>query len=217
MAKHNRSQKQFVDQNPVEALRDITSKVGASMANDLLKESMADAWKQFLGAETAAKGENKFIGDLAEGVEINLKTVSQNQKTKETSSMADIEPGIDYRREVIHTEKRVAVEDNRALHSKIQEIQVEILKIIESSKELKVQFKQVTQETIPENPGKYHLSFLEWILSVVSSARQRIETSSAWVSAIQTKKKQKGYWNLFKKHGTQFGLSGERVVATQVG
>ena len=86
-----------------------------------------------------------------------------------------------------------------------------------TSQELQAQFKDVSLIEVPEDPGKYHLTFLEWILDTIRKARLKVEDSGAWLEAFYTKKAKRGYWNMFKKHGTTFGLSGERVVSTQTG
>jgi hypothetical protein len=44
-----------------------------------------------------------------------------------------------------------------------------------------------------------------------------VEDSGAWLSAMSGKKGKKTYWSEFKKHGTSFGMSNERSVATQTG
>jgi hypothetical protein len=82
---------------------------------------------------------------------------------------------------------------------------------------LQIEFKEVAIEQRIVNPGKYHTSFFEWVLSAIRIARMKVEDSGAWLSASKGKKAKKDYWQMFKKHGTTFGLSNERVVATQTG
>ncbi|HLD02068.1 MAG TPA: DUF5660 family protein, partial [Patescibacteria group bacterium] len=60
-------------------------------------------------------------------------------------------------------------------------------------------------------------NFFEWMLSVIRIARMKVEDSGAWMAALSSKKKGKGYWQMFKKHGTTFGMSHERNVSTQTG
>ena len=50
-----------------------------------------------------------------------------------------------------------------------------------------------------------------------SCREKKVEDSGAWLGKVQGKGAKKGYWGMFKQHGTTFGLSGERSVATQVG
>jgi hypothetical protein len=55
------------------------------------------------------------------------------------------------------------------------------------------------------------------MLATIKSARMRIEESQAFVGVLSNKASKKDYWSLAKSQGTSFSLSGERVVATQVG
>ena len=80
-----------------------------------------------------------------------------------------------------------------------------------------MEFKEVTMETVPAKPGVYHVNFFEWLFSLIKGIREKIEDSCVWLRAFQSKKSKRGYWAMFKKHGTSFGLSSERVVATQTG
>jgi hypothetical protein len=46
----------------------------------------------------------------------------------------------------------------------------------------------------------------------------KIEDGRAWLETFAKRKKKKlGYWKMYKKHGTTFGLSHERTIATQTG
>jgi hypothetical protein len=55
------------------------------------------------------------------------------------------------------------------------------------------------------------------MLTVIRSARQKVEDSQSWMGAVKGKGAKRDYWGMFKKHGTTFGQSGERSVATSVG
>ncbi len=191
----------------IEAKRNITSGITDSLTNDLLRGSISDLWKQVGAAELlgiAVKGE------MREGEEIDLK--KQNKETPQKS-----EPAYNYVEKILHGEKRIHAEDNREIQVRIEEIMIELKKIVESSRELQVEFKQVTVEQTVAKPGKYHFNFVEWLLANVKQIRLRIEDSSAWLAMFKSKKDKRQYWNMFKKHGTSFGLSNERNVATQVG
>src|SRR5664280_2215279 len=95
-------QAKFSDKNFIEAAaRDITSGVVNSVKNDLLENSISSAWKQLLA--NAEKTDNKasrmqaMAGDLQEGEEINL---SRSERR------VDIDPGIDYKEEILHFERK---------------------------------------------------------------------------------------------------------------
>lgn len=203
---------QYFYKNPIEAVRDVGSGVVKSMTSDLGKDLVSDLWDQLLGvSESPSRGRQ---GDMAQGEEINLSQMAKKAR-KETERY--IEPAINWRNEIVHAGEKTDRQVSQEVSVKIQEIVIELKRLTASSQELQTQFKYVTAEQRISKPGKYHLTFFEFMLAMVRSARMKIESSGAWLSASQSKKSKKGYWNQFKKHGTSFGLSNERVVATQTG
>lgn len=207
--------KQYVDTNPIEAIRDIGSEI-LETGSDLGKDVVSDLWSQLLGAKKEQPQQTH--GDLQQGQELDLSAMSAQQHSQvEQEKKPDLEPGIDYRREILHGEKRIAQENTRGLESQIQQIIIELKRLASSSQVLEAEFREITVEQRIEHPGTYHVTFFEWMLTVVRAARMKVEDSGAWLTQFKSKKKQKQYWNMFKKHGTTFGLSNERVVATQTG
>ncbi len=202
--KDKKQQRNFINQNPLESFGNILQGTGSALAKDLAGAGASDFFGQLLGIETPkSKSES---GDLQEGEALDLRKIKD----------AVIEPGTDYVREIVHTERVTMSEENRAIKIRVEEILVEIKRLAESSRELETQFKDVVVETQIVKPGKYHQNFFEWVFSTIKIARMRIEESVGWMSAMHSKKDKK-YWAMFKKHGTTFGLSNERVVATQTG
>lgn len=203
-------------QNPVRA-------VASSVVNDVLKGGMNDFWQQVLTAGNSQKNSEAngyhetTSGDLSEGEELIL---SNFQKREQKAKSLEIEAGevaVEYKRRILHGESRPAYKITREIETKIQEILIEIKRLMQTSKELQVEFKEVAEEQRVVNPGKYHETFFEWILTVIKNARLKVEDSGAWLAAFKSKKNKRQYWAMFKKHGTTFGLSNERVVATQTG
>lgn len=203
-----RKTRQFIDQNPIESVRDIAGGVAGSLKNDVASKSLESFWKQFLGQKTEQPQEH-FSGDLTPGVEIDIRETIK--------AIERVEPGLDYHREVKTAEIRIVRENEGELQKKIAQIQFELKKLVQSSRELQVIFKEVTVETAPVKPGKYHLHFLEWLLSIIRQARLKVDESKSWLATAYQKRAKKQYWAMFKKHGTSFGLSSERVVSTQTG
>lgn len=206
--------KQYVNKNPIEQLLGIGGGVAQSGA-DLAKSTInLDNWDEYLGLENGQEKKEKHqaSGDLSEGQELNLKDLKKEKHEKK-----EVEPGIDYSREIVHTGERAANRENRDIEIQLKEIMVEIKKLTDSSKELQTQFKEIAVEQHVAKPGKYHKSFFAWMLSVIKAARMKVEDSGAWLAAMHSKKKSREYTAMAKKHGTTFSLSNERVVATQVG
>jgi hypothetical protein len=218
-----------IDQNPIESVRDSFMSLGSSIVgsvkNDLAKGMVGDvleqtlSWDKMLGTDIAERGKIKTSGDLIQGQEISLNKKKSDQKAEKPPEerKPHIEAGWDYTAEIIHAEKRISQMENRELSTRVSEIMIELKKLAHSSKELEITFRDITVEQSPVKAGKYHLNFFEWMLSTIRSARMKIEDSKNWASLFASKKGKKEYWSLFKKHGTSFGLSGERTPATQTG
>lgn len=204
--KTKKQHKQYIDKNPIEAVKDLTGGVASTFVNDVLKESTSDLWNQILGAKKNEKKDNS--GDLREGEEIDFSNAQ-----KETL----VEAGIDYRREIVHAQARITGENNREIEVKVHEIIIELKQLVAQSKELQAQFKEIAIEQMPVKPGDYHLSFFSFVVLEIRKARMKIENSASWLALFKSKKNKKQYWSMFKKHGTTFGLSNERVLATQTG
>ncbi len=201
-----RKRQQYINNNAIESQRNIGGAI-VQQLSDTTKGMASDAWSQLLGPLAVERGpREKTGGVLTEGEELIL-----------SKTNLDIEPGIDYRRELLHGYRKIAKENTQEISKKIQEIIVELKRLTISSKELQIEFKEVAIEQRVVNPGKYHASFFEWVLSAIRLARMKVEDSGAWLSVSKSKKAKREYWAMFKKHGTTFGLSNERVVATQTG
>lgn len=208
--KSKKEKKEYSHQDFFESFEDIGSGVADSFTTDVGKGLMTDLREQLLGIESTPLRSEKS-GELSEGEELSLKDIKEQRKE------ATIEPGIDYRGEIIHGEKRIAKEEEYALQNQVEQIMTELQRIISSSKQLEVEFREVKVTQRIAKTGKYHVTFLEWMLVTVRTARMRIEDSASWLTVFKSKKGKKQYWNMFEEHGTTFGLSNERVVATQTG
>lgn len=217
MATKTKNQFKFIDENPIEKHLGTGGFVD-KVASTITEEAQRDVnllWKQLLGVTkdmSEADMESQVKGDLREG-----EAVVFSKKEARAERKIEAEPGIDYRAEIIHGETRIRRDEERVLSQRIEEVVIELKKLAKSSKELEVTFSDITVQTLPEAPGTYHLNFFEWVLSALQNARMRIEESAVWVNVVSSKKAKKDYWNLAKKHGTSFSLSGERIVATQTG
>ena len=203
-----KQQKQYANQNPIEALESIVTGVKDSMVDDLGKKSAGEIKNELLGIES--QPQSKEHGDLSEGAELDLANISE--QTVEITEM-----GRQYAQEVIHAGKRANAENSQEIQVKMQEILIEIKKLSQSSEELKDQVEVISMEQVGEDPGVYHFNFLEKMLSFLTGLRLNVEDSLAWFSALGSKKKARQYGSMAKKHGTSFTLSNERQVATQVG
>ncbi len=202
--------KQYGEKNPIEALKEEFASIGDGVKSDLGGAAMHDFWNQLLQTEKKAQS---LEGDLHEGEELDLSAMKKSEQTKH----ADVAPGIEYSRDILHHSERSMAHENQELEARVNEIVNELKRLISTSAELEAQFMQLSVEEAHGEVGEYHLNFFTWMLQVLRSARIKIEDSGSWMAALSGKKGKKNYWSMFKKHGTTFGLSNERTVATQTG
>jgi hypothetical protein len=198
--------KQYIDQNPLEV---IGQGLKTSFIDELAKASVNEAWDELLDINSN-EDKAKSGGDLSEGAELNLAQIK-----KEVREVT--EEGRRFTSEIIHAGKRANAENSQEISVKIQEILIEIKQLSNSSSELKKEVEVISMEQVGENPGVYHVNFLEQMLGVIRDLRLSVEDSLAWFGALRSKKAARQYGVMAKKHGTSFTLSNERQVSTQVG
>lgn len=111
----------------------------------------------------------------------------------------------------------IAAEANLA--REVEAVRDELKKTVEELKELNTAVVEVEKAVAqaPVKAGKYHLSFFARLRAILRLFRQQVSESRLWLEESFAKKKKRNYWAMFKKHGTTFGLSSERVIATQAG
>ncbi len=113
-------------------------------------------------------------------------------------------------------------EEEKLVHRETQEILIQLKKQIvlleKSEKALSSEITKIKVEQLPQKTGIYYLRYFEWLTLIVRQMRVKVEEGRAWLSTFTNrKKKRSGYWQMFKKHGTTFGLSQERTLAHQIG
>lgn len=219
--KHTKPRVQQIDENPVEAIRNISTNV-ARAGKDIANGVVGDFWNQMLGIESVeTKNNHKLSGDLIHGQEVSLHDIKKAQtKQEEEPKKPRIEAGIDYAGEILHGAKRIESKENQELSAKVTEIVNELKRLVSTSKTLEIEFKGITTQHQITKTGKYYVSFFEWMLTVIKQARMKVEDSGAWLAATKGKHAKKGsYWKNSdeKVGGTSFSLSNERTVATQTG
>ncbi len=111
-------------------------------------------------------------------------------------------------------EQEEVLKESQIILSKLKE-QINILE--KKEKGLVTEISKVKVEQMPPKAGIYYLRFLEWLITVVRELRMKVEDGKAWLQTFNQRKKKVGYWKMYKKHGTTFGLSHERTLATQTG
>lgn len=158
-------------------------------------------------------------------IDIGLK-----QRTKPLSGEIDLEKGehrvlnergMSQLRLVQRQEHEVFNAKQRAEQNQIKElkeqISAEVRNLQKRTSELSSEMKNITVESAPLQAGDYYKNFFQWILKSLRDLNKRVGESRMWMEMWTQKKRQRGYWNMFKKHGTGFAMSDERAIASAGG
>jgi len=200
--------KQYAQQNPIEAIRSIAGGFKKSIKDDLMEQSVYDAWNQMTNIDYITS--NSSQGELSAGQEVDLTTIEQ-------ATLRVTEQGREYTKQITNAGEKLSTRNSQELEVRMQEILIEIKSLTKSSKSLekKVQIEVIEQGM--DDPGIYHKNFLDNVLSSLTQAKENVEEGIAWFNALRSKKNSKKYGVMAKKHGTSFTLSTERTAATQTG
>lgn len=187
------------------SINDIGSGVLTDLWKNLIGGSGKNATEQIFGPTPHARG-----GDLRPGEAMNLR-----DETKQAAPRS--EGHMEYFSKIKSADVMPKRQEDASVEKRVEEIRFEIKQLMKTSKQLETTFKSVQIEQKIVNAGKYHETLFDFIKALLRSARVRMEEGLSWSNTAKGKKQQKQYWNMFKKHGTTFGLSNERTVATQTG
>lgn len=191
-----KKQTHYKNDNVLEALGSIPSGIGTNTVTEIGKIGT--------GIVDALLGGTPRSGDLQpnQPIEFGEKPVEQAPAAAPARVEAIHRPNVD----MIEMETK----------KQIDAIRAELKGLIASLKNLHTDVQNaVTQEVV--DPGIYHLNFYDQLRTFIHVLRQQVEDSRSWLASFHSRKKKMGYWNMFKKHGTTFGLSNERSIATSAG
>lgn len=179
----------------LEALRDLSGGVGKTVSKDVVGKVGSDAF-------TALLGQTPRQGELRPNEAIDL-----GRRETPKHYQPEIRPAAP--RPIMH-------EDQQKLAQQIESVRQELKAIAASIQSLNTEIGKAVSE-VPVSPGVYHANFFERLRSVLKILREQIDDSRSWLTLHAGRKKKLGYWGMYKKHGTTFGLSNERSLATQAG
>jgi len=180
-------------------LNDFGDAVAQSVKGNLT-ESWSDTWKQILGLSSSespkaqhAKPPEYRKDPKTGAIELFNSANHKDKKSAEKPARSEIRAAIDYHGEIVKNRERSSNRENHELDQRVNQIMVELKRLITSSRVLQVEFAEVSVEQNPVKAGEYHLNFLEWMLIVIKNAREKVEDSGAWLNAIKGKKGKKGF------------------------
>ena len=196
----------------------LSQSVVDSFWNDLLAGSFKSSTEQVV--KKATPKSDHVAGELKIGEEMSLK--KREDKLEEEAELKALKNELHrdyYKEDVEGIEIKASREQEYSRNQQVEEIKIEIKRLIKSSKQMEIAFKDVASQIDSpiEKPGTYHLNFLDWVLMTMRSVRASMEEGVSWAKTLSNKRAEKKYWNMAKKNGTTFSLSQERTTATQTG
>ncbi|MCX8008638.1 MAG: DUF5660 domain-containing protein [Patescibacteria group bacterium] len=178
----------------VETFRDLGSGIKQGIQHDLIQQGAQDAFQALFGQMLPQEyGRNPF----------------------EQFPFGKKETPKPIQRPEILSPHRIAEEQART-KQQIEAIRAELSLLAQSVGQLNQEVEKAIME-VPVDPGIYHINFFERLRRVIQMIRKRVNDSNEWLQLSYSRKKQKGYWAMYKKQGTKFGLSADRTPQTQVG
>src|SRR5947199_372151 len=169
-------QKPNIFKNPLEAVQNYGSDAVDSVAKSAVTQ-VDNLFADLLGVSSSSESEQK---DPHGEVEIFNKS---HEKKAEIHVRAHIEYHDDMRK--LGENKNRS--ENQQTIQKIQEALAEIQQLIKSSKTLEAEFADFAVMEAPKEVGDYDLNFFEWLILTIKQAREKVEDSGAWLSAVKGK------------------------------
>ena len=184
-------------QNVVESLKGIGSGVGE------------DFFKNLLGFPG---GQKKFSGEVSIGESLEMSEVVSGKDAENKKLRIQIS----LERNMAADEKRMSEEKIGKLRVQLQALISEIAKLAVSNQSLALESKIAMME-VPSNPGVYHITFFEKLITFMQSFRKKIEQASIWLNSSNKRSEKKNYWSMYKKKGSSFLLSPDHYLQRSAG
>lgn len=177
-----------------------------------LKKVIPDTVREITGNYESSRSAKS--GELSPGEVLNLSKLKDRPDVQERREAIPKLAGIDYRREVVQGIQMRRSREQQEMEQKLQEIMNELKRLVKSSTLISNEYASITVEQGPVTAGSYHMNFFDFMLSVIKTARMKVEDSGAWMAVA---KKKNGFHKKAQTLGTKFTLSQERATATQTG
>lgn len=195
--------------NPIEQLKDVA--VGA--VNDVVNEVPKQIFDEAL-YQIGIKARKPLSGEINIATGTHQTTAETIVETSEGHKIQQLRYVQKQEQEVFNLQKKTTQAEIQRV---MQELSAEIKRLQTQTSQLTQEVKTITVESAPARPGIYYTNFFEWVLMTLRDLRGKVNESRQWLALWTAKKKQKGYWAMFKKHGTSFAMSEERAIASANG
>ena len=173
----------------MEAIKELGNSTAKTFTNDLVKESSAEFMRQLLGLAP----KKKFSGELEKGQSFEPGKVL----TGEYALAEKQKKQLRFERRILEEEKTEVEKKSNDLKLRLYAISQEIQAVVFSTPKLAKQV-ELAGLTATNNPGIYHVMFLEKILEFLKSFKKDIENAYVWLSATNKRANKRNFWNQYK-------------------
>lgn len=189
----------YPTKNPIETLSDLGSSTVKSAADEF-KKIGSGMFDQFFGESPSDEKKSEYPQINQEGLKKSKKQEFKIFNYNEYYETEVIKRQIKELTELIKNEIAMIKKADNSLLNEVTDIQ------------------KISLESLPTTPGIYHVRFLEIVLNILKTLRQKIGESRTWLQALVSKKKKRGSAFLIrsKKQGTSYSLSQELSNARSV-
>ncbi len=177
-----------VSDNVIESMRNIPASVGNAVAHDLVGQMSSDIVNSLFGT--------------------SKKTEEIQVRKPETQPIHNFRANPEY--------QNISSLEDKNLEQSIRAVRMELLALMKEMRSLNADVQKAVREE-PVQVGVYHKNFYERLRQLIVLIRQDIADSRTWLALSHSRRKKRNYWGMYKKHGTTFGLSHERTMATSTG
>lgn len=186
-----------VSDTVAEQFRSIGSGVGTTLKRDLIGGMANDAMGSIFGSPRQQTGEQRPMPEFPFA-------------RREQMGPPKIEKP---REHFVYSAKEAELEH------KVAEIRQELKVLIEQLKQAGKEVSHIEQQVNApaQEKGVYYLNFLDRLKVVLKVLIKELQDSNTWLAMMKSRKQHRTYWAMYKKKGTQFGLSDERKVSNQAG
>ena len=205
----SKNKKQIKTKNVLESINEIGSQV-VKTASDEVRSTSEEFLRQLLNQQR--QSETKKSADINPGESIDMSEVmSGNQEQKQK-----VEEQLYFERRMYQEENEVKETKLQELRLRLQAIQTEAIRIVNSTANLSQEVKAAVMQD-PTSASEYQIKFYEDIIKHMVNFRKKIDSALVWMQNSNARAEKKNYWSQYKKKGSSFLLSGESYSQRSAG
>lgn len=201
--------KQLATKNVLETLTSLGSQTVDTIKNEV-QATGDEIFQQLLGQQKILQ--EKRNGDLNEGRAVEIDDVISGREEQRRKY-----------NEQIFFERRLFNQENESTSKKLQETRIRLQNLMTEANRMAASASTLAENVktaVLQNPvaaNEYQINFFEDIITLITSFRKKIDSAVTWIQSVSKRAEKKNYWNMYKKKGASFLLSGESYSQRSAG